>query len=340
MIVALDTQLAVGTATGVGVYARDLAAALERDGIAVRRLARPRFDPWRFDRRVIWDQVGLPLALARSGADVLHATSGTMPLLRSRPTVVTVHDMAWQRVQGHTRPYARAYFGALMLAAYRRADAVVVDSAFAGEEYREISGDPRPIDIVSPGVDPRFGGLERAPGPEPFALVVGTVEARKTLADLLDVLVAVPALRIVSVGPFTPYRDVVLERARDLGVADRIELRGYVERAAVDELYRRATLALVPSRYEGFGYAVAEARCAGLPFVAARASSLVEVAGDAGTLIDPADRSGWIDAVRAILSDPEPAWRAAEAARPAALAAFAWERAARALAAIYARLAR
>jgi len=53
----------------------------------------------------------------------------------------------------------------------------------------------------------------------------------------------------------------------------------------------RAAVALVPSYYEGFGYAVAEARCAGLPFLAARASSLIEVAGGAGTLLDPDDQA-------------------------------------------------
>ena len=79
----------------------------------MRALQWAALDPWRFDRRVLWDQVLLPLLAARSGADVLHAASGTLPLVRTLPTVVTVHDMAWLRVQSHTRAYARAYFGAL-----------------------------------------------------------------------------------------------------------------------------------------------------------------------------------------------------------------------------------
>ncbi len=112
MIVALDTQLAVGTATGAGVYQRDLAAALREAGAAVRELSAPWLDPWRFDRRVLWDQVLLPLQAARSGAKILHAAGGTMPLGCTLPTVVTVHDLAWLRVQSHTRAYARIYFGA------------------------------------------------------------------------------------------------------------------------------------------------------------------------------------------------------------------------------------
>jgi len=301
-------------------------------------LQAPWLDPWRFDRRVLWDQVLLPLFAARSGAALLHATAGTLPLARSLPTVVTVHDLAWLRVQGHTRPYARWYFGTLMRSAYRRARAVVVDSHFSAQEYAELSGDPRPPAVVAPGVDARFGAIERRPEGAPFALVAGTVERRKNLVRAVDVAAAVPDLRIVSIGPPTAYRDEVVARARALGVEDRIELRGYVGRAAIDDLYARATLALVPSRYEGFGYAVAEALCAGLPAIAARGSSLTEVAGHDATLVDPDDADGWIDAVRALLADRDAAERRAREARAAACARFSWSRSSLAMRAVYARV--
>ncbi len=219
----------MGTATGVGVYARDLAAALRAAGTDVRALAAPRLDPWRFDRRVLWDQVLLPLAAARSGAAVLHATSGTMPLLRTLPTVVTVHDVAWLRVQSHTRAYARAYFGALQNRAYRGAAAIVCDSQFT---RRRVPRADRPRRAASTSCTPastRASPRSRAaPTPSPFALVVGTVEARKNLLVLIDALAALPHLRIVSVGPHTPYAERVRVRAIELGVSDRIELRGYV----------------------------------------------------------------------------------------------------------------
>jgi glycosyltransferase involved in cell wall biosynthesis len=336
MIVALDAQLAVGTATGIGVYARDLAAALRARGLDVRTLDAPWLDPWRFDRRVLWDQVLLPLAIARSGAAVVHATAGTLPFLRPRvPVVVTVHDMAWLRVQAHTKPYARAYFGAAMRGLYRSAAAVVVDSAFSRDEYLALSGDSRVPHVVYPGVDSRYAALERNPEGAPFALVVGTVETRKNLLGLLAAAAAMPTLSIVSVGPLTPYADAVRRRIAELGLGDRVQLRGYVDRATLDDLYRRATLALVPSRYEGFGYAVAEARCAGVPFVAARGSSLSEVAQGAGRLVEPDDSAGWVAAIQAILDDPSQAQAQANADRPIAVARFAWSTAAAALAEVF-----
>ena len=338
MIVALDGQLAVGTATGVGVYERDLARALRTIDVDVRVLQQPQLDPWRFDRRVLWDQVLLPLAAARSGAWVLHAASGTMPLVRTLPTVVTVHDVAWLRVQSHTRSYARAYFGTLQCSAYRSASAIVCDSQFSAQEYRELVEPRNEIDVVHPGVDARFAELERHPDAAPFALVVGTVEARKNLGVLVEALPAIPHLRIVSIGPHTRYADEVLARAAELDVADRVDLRGYVTSAEREDLYRRAACALIPSRYEGFGYALAEAMCAGLPAVAAQSSSLVEVAAGGVRLVAPDDVAGWVDAVRELLADRERHEAAAARLRAPTAARFAWPAAARRLLAVYERV--
>ena len=339
MRVALDTQLAVGTATGIGVYQRDLARALIAAGTDVRALQWPALDPWRFDRRVLWDQVVLPVLAARSGADVLHAASGTLPLACTLPTVVTVHDMAWLRVQAHTRAYARAYFGTLMKRLYRGAAAVITDSAFARDEFLELAGSRGDVHVVYPGVDERFTAIVRRPRARPLALVVGTVERRKNLVRAIETLAEVDGLDLVAVGPPTPYLDEVRARIAALGLGERVTLLGYVGRAEIDALYAKATLALVPSRYEGFGYALAEALCAGLPVVAARSSSLVEVADGAVPLADPDDAAGWIDAVRAILADRDAAEARAASARARAAERFAWPRAAVACAAIYRRLA-
>jgi glycosyltransferase involved in cell wall biosynthesis len=340
VIVALDAQLTVGTATGIGVYQRDLVAALQSRGVDARALRAPWLDPWRFDRRVVWDQLVFPLAIARSGATVVHATSGTLPFASRLPTVVTVHDMAWLRVQSHTAAYARAYFGAAMRRAYRRAAVVVVDSEFSRDEYIELSGDPRVPHVVYPGVDDRYAAVVRRPDEQSFALVVGTIEARKNLLTVVAAAARIPGLRVVAVGPPTPYLVTVRARIAELGLHDRFELRGYVDRPTLDDLYARATLALIPSRYEGFGYAVAEARCAGLPFVAGRGSSLTEVAQDAGMLCNPEDVDGWVAAIRALLADRDGAQERASSDRVRAQERFRWSRAAGELEALYASAGR
>ena len=99
MKIAIDAQLTVGTATGIGEYVTGLVSALRDRDVDVVELLEPNLDPWRFDRRVFWDQILLPQRARQSGADILHCASGTVPLTASLPTVVTVHDVAWLRVK-------------------------------------------------------------------------------------------------------------------------------------------------------------------------------------------------------------------------------------------------
>ena len=196
MRVAFDAQLAIGTATGIGEYQRGLASALRASGIDVAELRLARLDPWRFDRRVLWDQVVLPMQAARSRAELLHCTSGTMPCISTLPVVVTVHDVAWLRVQAHTKFYARAYFGGLMTRLYARAARVIVDSDFTRTELLELSGvDSERVAVVYPGVADDIISLARQPERERAVLLaVGTVERRKNL------LVAIRALASMRTG--------------------------------------------------------------------------------------------------------------------------------------------
>ena len=158
---------------------------------------------------------------------------------------------------------------------YRGADAVLTDSTFARDEFLTLSGARNDVHVVYPGVDERFARIVRRPRTRPLALVVGTVERRKNLLRAVETLAAVPRTSSsLAVGPTTPYLDVVRARVSELGLGERVALRGYVESSELDALYASATVALVPSRYEGFGYALAEALCAGLPVIAARSSSL------------------------------------------------------------------
>ena len=155
MRVGVDAQLVRGTATGIGEYVRGLVPALRARGIDVVELDFPALDPWRFDRRALWDQVLLPFAAARARVDVLHCAAGTMPPAATAPIVVTVHDVAWLRVQSHARAYARAYFGAYMLARYRSAHGIVVDSAFSRDELLAVARSTRRAFPSSTRVSPR-----------------------------------------------------------------------------------------------------------------------------------------------------------------------------------------
>jgi glycosyltransferase involved in cell wall biosynthesis len=340
MNVAVDAQLTVGTATGIGEYVAGLLGALRDAGAEFVELRDPRLDPWRFDRRVRWDQIELPRRARTARADVLHCASGTMPLYCDIPIVATVHDVAWLRVQAHARFYARYYFGRFALARYKSAARIAVDSAFSRGELLELLDgfDASRVDVVYPGVAADFCALQRGGGDGRTILVVGTVERRKNLEVLIRCLTALPQARIVSVGPATPYRDECETLAATLGVAKRVEFRGYVTRGELLSLYATSAVVALPSRYEGFGYPVAQALCAGVPCVVSDQSALPEIAGSDATVIPVDDTAGWTQALESALRGENDA-RAA-GARERSAQRFAWPSAATAMLRAYASVYR
>jgi glycosyltransferase involved in cell wall biosynthesis len=323
--VALDAQLTVGTATGIGEYVRGLAAALRARNLDVAELRDPRYDPWRFDRRAIWDQVVLPRRARASGAALLHCAAGTMPAAGAMPIVVTVHDLAWHRVQSHAPAYARYYFGAFSFRRYRRAAAILVDSDFTRRELLALAPDldEARVRVVYPGVADDFCRIERGDGDGSTILAVGTVERRKNLEVLVRALPQLEGARLIATGPLTPYARECEELARELGVGERVEIRGYVTRDRLLELYRRCAVAAVPSTYEGFGYAAAQALCAGVPCVVSECSSLPEVAGGDARIADAAVPGEWAAALASAMRGEDD--ERARGARGAAIARFSWK---------------
>ncbi len=334
MRIALDAQLTVGTPTGIGEYALGLAVALRAEGVDVVELYDANLNPWRFDRRVWWDQVELPAQARAAHADLLHCASGTMPLSLSLPVVVTVHDIAWLRVQAHARFYARLYFGAFSLGRYRAARRIVVDSQFSRSELLALlpTYDPQHVEVVYPGVARDFCELQRRGGDGRTVLVVGTVERRKNLEVVIRALALMQHARILSVGPATPYQMECRRLAEQLGVGDRVEFLGYVDRPRLLDLYASSAVLALPSRYEGFGYAAAQALCAGLPCVVSDCSSLPEVVENAAPVVAVDDSAAWAGALTGALGAGS--LRAAQV-RAASISRFAWPESARRMVDVY-----
>jgi glycosyltransferase involved in cell wall biosynthesis len=332
--VALDAQLTVGTATGIGEYVHGLTVSLREAGVDVVELRNADLNPWRFDRRLWWDQLELPARARACGAQLLHCASGTMPLRTPIPIVVTVHDVAWLRVQAHTRFYARLYFGSFSLQRYRAAKRIAVDSDFSRQELIALlpGYDPGRIDVVYPGVASDFCQVQRRGGDGRTILVVGTVERRKNLEVIIRALVELPDARLVSVGPPTPYQQECGELAAALGVRERVEFLGYVERPRLLALYAGCAVLAQPSRYEGFGYAAAQALCAGTPCVVSDRGALPEIARGDAAVVTPDDAAAWASALSAAMSGGE---ERAHQIRPAAIARFGWPASARRMATIY-----
>ena len=122
------------------------------------------------------------------------------------------------------------------------------------------------------------------------------------------------------------------DRIRELGLDGAIEFTGRVEDHEIAERYSRATLAVVPSLYEGFGFPAGEAMACEVPLVSTRGGALPEVVGEdgqCGVLAEPGDAADLARAIREVLSMTEERRATMGAAgRRRVLENFTWRRAA------------
>jgi glycosyltransferase involved in cell wall biosynthesis len=147
-------------------------------------------------------------------------------------------------------------------------------------------------------------------------------------------------MRLTLVDDPSPHNEA-RRWARELGCADRLHVAGRVSDDELVALYRRATLVVVPSRYEGFGLPAAEAMACGTPVVASAAGALPELlaTGGGGVLVPPEDPEALAKAISSLAEQPE-ARRALAARAPARIeAAYSWPRVAARTAEVYAELA-
>lgn len=291
-------------------------AAVARDASLVPPGIEPLPLPARFQElRMAWTLPRLLRRVRPALAHFLHA----IPLGCPCPAVLTVQDLSFEREAALMGAKDRLLFRTFVPRAARRAARVIAISKRTKADLVELYGLPPGRVVVTPlGVDPVFRPGGRA---DSYLLFVGTVEERKN--PLAAAAAAAEVGRpLVVVGP-----------ARDAGLARELErrgadVRGYVRKEELADLYRGAACVVLPSRYEGFGLPVVEAMACGTPVVAAPDPALREVAGDAALFAEPEELAG---AIRRALAERERLVAAGlERARR-----FSWEETARRTIAVY-----
>jgi glycosyltransferase involved in cell wall biosynthesis len=165
-----------------------------------------------------------------------------------------------------------------------------------------------------------------------YVLAVGTLEPRKNLQRLLLAFAGLPEdvrkkHQLVLVGGKGWGGQDFKTLITALNLQDDVVLFGYATDAQLTTLYTHASCLAMPSLYEGFGLPLVEAMSCGTPVLASDISSLPEVAGDGGVLVDPHSTDSIITGLRVFLDKPEDRQIWAERARKQA-AKFSWTQAA------------
>jgi len=306
------------------------------------------------------EQIGLVRAAKDDRLDVLHAPSLTAPLGLGCPSVVTIHDMLWlvppaqaSRLSGKRR-LMRAYYRLVPRLAARRAAAVLTVSEASRRSIVERLGIPSERIVVTyEAAKPSFSCVDRGEAAarvrqkyglsSSFVLALGSADPRKNLPALLEAYARLPQplMRRHVLGIVWTHRYLaqeLTERAARLGIADRVH---YLENVADDDLaqlYNAAEVFVFPSLQEGFGLPAVEAMACGTPVIASDNSSLPEVVGDAGVLVDAREPAAIADALERLLNDE--AQRSALGRKGIERAAmFSWRRCAEETMTVYERAA-
>jgi glycosyltransferase involved in cell wall biosynthesis len=162
---------------------------------------------------------------------------------------------------------------------------------------------------------------------------VGTLQPRKNLGLLVEAWAVLRERmesppKLLLAGKRGWLYEPLVRSVEERGLGDLVKFADYVERADLPALYSGALALTFPSLYEGFGLPALEAMSCGTPVVASNASSIPEVVGDAGLLLDPRDVGAWAGAVER-LSHDDTAQRDMSRKGLARAARFTWERCAR-----------
>ena len=290
--------------------------------------------------RILWEQALLPWVARREGLDLLHNMAFVGPLASTCPFVVTVHDLSFLFYPHSFRSLRRSYLRVFARMSVRRARRVIAVSESTKHDLVEIYGiSPAKIDVVHNGVDASFQPLpadqvaafrQQRGLPDRFVLFVGTLEPRKNIVGLIEAYAKLPKERppLVLVGGKGWFYDEIFGRVEALELTDEVHFAGFVPTEDLPLWYNAADLFVYPSVYEGFGLPPLEAMACGTAVITSTASSLPEVVGKAGQLVDPTDTDALATAMEQVLGNRD-LQQEMQAAGLVQAGDFSWEKAAR-----------
>jgi glycosyltransferase involved in cell wall biosynthesis len=362
MRIAFNATSLLSPLTGIGQYSRQIALGLEAHAEidaeffygavwskAVRDAPMPglpgmtpwlrRYVPFSYELRRLVQRYQFARNGKKRAFDVYHEPN-ILALPFDAPTVLTVHDLSWIRFPGmHPIERVRA-MNKDFEPGLRRAALVLTDSEFVKRELMQVFDvKPERIRTVLLGVEALFHprsaedtrtvlqahGLVHGQ----YLLAVGTLEPRKNLAVALRAFMQLPPpLRkrfpLVLAGMKGWHTSALEQQIAPLVAAGELRLLGYLPRQDLASVIAGATALVYPSIYEGFGLPPLEAMACGVPVITSNVSSIPEVVGDTGVMLDPDDVDGFAEAMKLICMAPE--LRADMAAKALARSReFTWE---------------
>jgi len=268
--------------------------------------------------------VRIPLTLSaelrRHPVDVLHVQF-TSPPFAPCPVVVSIHDLSFEHLPQTFNRRSRTQLRLTVRHSARKASRLIALSEHARLDIIKTYGiSPETISAIPLAAPACFKpvkdekelqrikhtyGIERD-----YILSVGSIQPRKNLSRLIAAYACLRGRRpegklpqLLLVGKRAWLYDETLRTIKELGVSDSVILTGYVPESDLPALYSGAICFVYPSYFEGFGLPPLEAMKCGTPVIAGNRTSLPEVVGKAGFLVDPFDIEAIASAIESLLDD-------------------------------------
>lgn len=320
---------------GIGTYVRNLLRQLSRldhdteyvllgrpgdDGFAGELGENFRLVAESSGQYSVGEQLSIPLKLGRASPNLFHTPHYVLPVLTPCRSIVTIHDCIHLIFPQylHNRmayAYARAMF---WTAVHRASRILTVSEASKRDILRFFEVPETKVSVIYNAIDERFHRQppeeetlrvrERYQLHDRFLMYAGNVKPHKNLERLIRAFVllrqdGLDDLKLLVTGSEVSRYSALRRTVHRYNLHKHVRFLGYQSENTLAALYRLADVFVFPSLYEGFGLPPLEAMAAGTPVVVSNVSSLPEVVGDAGVLVNPYDPRSIADGIRKVLTD-------------------------------------
>jgi glycosyltransferase involved in cell wall biosynthesis len=267
-----------------------------------------------------WYYTGFSCQLKADNPDLFISTYPSMPPYFNCPGIVFIYDLTPLSIKYGHRADFKLRFRLQVTNAVKRASHIVTISQSTKNEIVKYFGiNPQKIDIIFPGFDSEvfkpgqdvnhIEQVKRAFGIDgSYILYIGTLEPKKNVIRLVDAFCQLKkqkgiSEKLVLAGKRGWNEVEIFDQIMRSGMENEVIYTGYVPDAEVPFLMSGAEVFVFPSLHEGFGIPPLEAMACGIPVIVSNTSSLPEVVGDAGMLVDPCSVDSISEAMYRVIVD-------------------------------------
>lgn len=266
-----------------------------------------------------WDQITLANLLYKDKIDIFFSPYYKCPLFSPCPVVITIHDLFFLRYMGKNRLFYDnliRFMGRLY--AFKARSIITISEYSKKEIIRSFRINPGKISVIYNGVSNEYQQVKdvsiitktrsKYGIRDNYILYVGNFKPHKNVEAIIKAYNNLSEdmksqFQLVLAGKKGDTIGQLQERISRLSLENRVIFTGFINEEDMPALYSGASLFVMPSIYEGFGFPALEAMACGVPVTVSDRASLPEVVADAGVIINPEDIDALTEAMLKILGN-------------------------------------